>query len=500
MRAYFLVLIQCLAFSMPLYAADWLTVANDRLRRVELDKSSVLQSEPGTKVAWGRIVLSDNQAAIAGYKMVRALNRYDCRAHTFVIAKRVYLSAENHTLREEKVDDSRPISVKAGTVDERFFNEVCRPASLADLRNVSREVTDRLAGKTDDEESDLRDEMRDQSGARLPAPKIRHANIELARDDVSDSAPAAKQSQLPATKPIAPPVEKSAAASEPSAAKSKAPRLIDLPPPPPPRVTEPIPSPELPPPTPTYVRRAHKPIAKKVMGQTASAPMASRDLPWSYEGEGGPENWSKLNPQYATCATGTRQSPIDIRDGIKVDQDPIQFDYKPSYFRVIDNGHTIQVNYGSGSTISIMGRTYELVQINFHHPSEERVDGKGFEMVAHLVHKDLDGRIAVIAVLLERGQPQPVIQTIWNNLPLEKNEEYASRTPIQIADLLPEKKDYFSYMGSLTTPPCTEGVLWLVMKQPVQLSAEQIDIFTRFYPNNARPVQAAAGRVIKESR
>ncbi len=232
----------------------------------------------------------------------------------------------------------------------------------------------------------------------------------------------------------------------------------------------------------------------------ASTPGNAQSLHWSYEGADGPENWGKLAPEFSVCGNGKRQSPIDIRDGIKVDQEPIQFDYNPSYFRIVDNGHTIQVNYGAGSHITVMGRTYELVQLNFHHPAEEHVDGKEFDMVAHLVHRDAEGHIAVVAVLLQAGQANRFIQTLWNNLPLEKNDDYVPRVAIQMADLLPANRGYISYIGSLTTPPCTEGVLWLVMKQPVELSAEQIDVFSRFYPNNARPVQASAGRVIKESR
>jgi len=120
-------------------------------------------------------------------------------------------------------------------------------------------------------------------------------------------------------------------------------------------------------------------------------------------------------------------------------------------------------------------------------------------MVAHLVHKDIDGRLAVVAVLLERGSAQPIVQNVWNNLPLEKGEELAARSTINLNDLLPAERNYFTYMGSLTTPPCSEGVLWMVMKQPVQMSGEQIGIFARLYPMNARPIQSVAGRLIKES-
>jgi carbonic anhydrase len=146
-----------------------------------------------------------------------------------------------------------------------------------------------------------------------------------------------------------------------------------------------------------------------------------RHIHWSYEGEGGPENWGKLKPEYATCASGKRQSPIDIRDGFRVDLEPIQFSYRLSPFRVVDNGHTIQVEV-SGSSISLLGKRYDLRQFHFHRPAEERVNGKSFDMVAHLVHRSEDEHIAVVAVLLEKGMEHPLIQTVWNNLPLEKNE------------------------------------------------------------------------------
>lgn len=220
---------------------------------------------------------------------------------------------------------------------------------------------------------------------------------------------------------------------------------------------------------------------------------------WSYEGKNGPHAWAKLSPEFAACGSGTRQSPIDLRDGMKVDLDPIVFDYRPSGFKVIDNGHTIQANVGGWNSMRIAGRRFRLVQFHFHSPSEEMIDGKQFDMVAHLVHKDGEGRLAVVAVLIERGTRQPAIQTVLNNLPLERGEEQTASSPIDVAQLLPADRRYFTYMGSLTTPPCTEDVLWVVMKQPVQATAEQLNLFSRMYPMNARPVQDAGDRIVKES-
>jgi carbonic anhydrase len=242
--------------------------------------------------------------------------------------------------------------------------------------------------------------------------------------------------------------------------------------------------------------------AKKAAASAAAADAAAPKVysnHWSYDGETGPANWGRINPEWAKCGGGNRQSPIDIRDGMKVDLEQITFDYKPSSFNVQDNGHTVQVTLSGGNFLTVGNRMYELMQFHFHRPSEERINGKGYEMVVHLVHKDAEGKLAVLALLLERGRSQPVIQTVWNNLPLEKFDVSAPSVVLDPMDLIPARRDYYTYMGSLTTPPCTEGVLWLVMKEPVQASPAQMALFSRLYPLNARPIQPASGRIIKES-
>ena len=220
---------------------------------------------------------------------------------------------------------------------------------------------------------------------------------------------------------------------------------------------------------------------------------------WSYAGDTGPEAWASLSPDYAGCAAGRRQSPIDIRDGIAVELEPLRFDYQPGAFSVLDTGHTVQVDVAPGNTLVVGGRRYELKQFHFHRPSEERLEGRGYEMDVHLVHADPEGRLAVVAVLVEGGRSHPLVQQVWNNLPLEPQQPQAAPGPIDPTALLPEDRRYATYMGSLTTPPCTEGVLWVVLKQPATMSPEQIAIFARLYPMNARPLQAASGRLIKQS-
>ncbi len=221
---------------------------------------------------------------------------------------------------------------------------------------------------------------------------------------------------------------------------------------------------------------------------------------WSYQGAAGPQTWGGLKPEFTLCGNGQRQSPIDIRGGLAVDLDPVKFNYQASPFGVIDNGNTVQANVAAGNHIEVGGKRFELVQFHFHRPSEERIDGRQFEMSLHLVHKDGQGRLAVVAVLMDKGEPQPAVQKVWNNLPLEKGEELSARAPLELAELLPTDRRYYTYMGSLTTPPCSEGVQWVVMRQPVSMSPEQIELFARIYPMNARPVQQVSGRRILQSQ
>ena len=231
-----------------------------------------------------------------------------------------------------------------------------------------------------------------------------------------------------------------------------------------------------------------------------SAPScAAADKNWSYTGPNAPTKWAKLDKSFATCGTGMLQSPIDIPDSHarKGDLPPLLFNYKPSALKIIDDGHTIQVINASDSWVSIEGKRYELVAVHFHKPSEHKISGKGQEMEVQLVHKDKDGKLAIVAVLLDQGKENALIKTLWANLPQTKDKENdVSGVQINAYGLLPQNKDYYTFKGSLTTPPCTEGVSWYVLKTPGQISADQIARFGRIYPMNARPVQPLNDRDI----
>src|SRR4051812_6996015 len=211
---------------------------------------------------------------------------------------------------------------------------------------------------------------------------------------------------------------------------------------------------------------------------------------WTYSGHGGPAEWSTLSSEFAACKLGRNQSPIDIRGAKAADLPPITFDYKPSPLKVIDNGHTIQVNYASGSFIDVGSVRYELVQFHFHKPSEEKIDGKAHAMVAHLVHKDAQGKLAVVAVLLDRGGANATIDAIFKHLPAEKEKEaVVNGVSIDASALLPNDRGYYTFQGSLTTPPCSEDVTWLVLKSPLKITDGEIARFGTVYPMNARPIQ-----------
>lgn len=222
---------------------------------------------------------------------------------------------------------------------------------------------------------------------------------------------------------------------------------------------------------------------------------------WSYSGAEGPEHWGDLEPGFATCKTGKEQSPIDIRSAKKADLPAIQFDYHASPLRIINNGHTVQVNYAPGSYITVGGKRYELKQFHFHRPSEEEINGKHFEMVIHLVHADESGKLAVVAVLLKPGAANATIATLWKHLPkTEGPEQKFDDVQIDAAGLLPATHGYYTFSGSLTTPPCSEGVTWYVLRTPQTISTEEGAAFARVYAHNARPVQPLNGRVVEESK
>lgn len=427
----------------------WQVVVRDRERVVEIDRSSIIQSDGGTKVAWGRIVLSPERAAEVGYTSVKALNRYDCYNRSFSTVRRVYLDARHLVIREESSLDEEPVLAAKNTVDERLWQEVCKPPSVTDLERIASEV------------AKIAETAGIDAGAVPSAKPVRPLVEEVAAKKAVRAEPA-KPDERPVTR-AAPP---SAISGSTSSKTAQSPL------------------------------RASAPASEPVRVEAGY-----REPLWSYEGETGPANWGKLRPDWRLCAEGRRQSPIDLRDGVAVDLEPPRFDYRETHFRITDTGRTLRVDVGPGMGVVIRGQRYELEFFEFHRPSVERIGGQASDMVVHFHHRDAEGKRAVVAVLLDLGaEPHPLIQTLWNSLPLERGADYTPAVTIDLAGLLPASPAHYLYMGSLVSPPCTEGVLWAVMKESLQLSADQLGVFVRLYPRNGRPIQPTNGRLILESR
>jgi carbonic anhydrase len=227
--------------------------------------------------------------------------------------------------------------------------------------------------------------------------------------------------------------------------------------------------------------------------------------PWDYQGARGHEHWSELDPAYAVCNRGREQSPVDIRDARKADLPPLVFAYASEPVRyVINNAHTIRVDYhdapGAGSALQVGDKRYQLTQFHFHRPSEELIAGRRYAMVVHLMHTAADGEVAGVAVLVVAGRPNAAIGELWKHLPQTEGQLAVPELSLNPADLLPREAGYYAYTGSVTAPPCTEGVKWFVLKRPLELSAAQIATFARLYPDDVRPPQPLNGRVVLESR
>jgi carbonic anhydrase len=238
-----------------------------------------------------------------------------------------------------------------------------------------------------------------------------------------------------------------------------------------------------------------------IAGPAAAAEPAHDKPHWDYGHEHGPDHWGDMEPDYATCKAGQHQSPIDITATEKADLPAIEFDYKSSPIRIVDNGHTVMVTFAPGSSIRVGDARYELQQVHFHQPSENKINGKSFPMEAHLVHADAAGHLAVVAVMMEPGAKNGVLRDLWNDVPTDKEQEVlVPNAHINAADLLPQGRGYYTFDGSLTTPPCSESVTWFVLKEPLEVSAKEISQFGKLYSNNARPAQPMNDRVVKETR
>ncbi|SNY75953.1 carbonic anhydrase [Enterobacter sp. CC120223-11] len=230
-------------------------------------------------------------------------------------------------------------------------------------------------------------------------------------------------------------------------------------------------------------------------------PLAAFASHWSYDGSESPEHWSQLSDEYKTCQQGMNQSPINIDATLNAHLHPLDFHYGKGPDVVLNNGHTIQatVDPKTADSITLDGQNFVLQQFHFHAPSENTIHGKHAAMEMHLVHKNAAGEIAVVAVMFDVGAASPELDKLWSVMPSKAENEAKLKSSLDINKLIPEDRTYWRFSGSLTTPPCSEGVTWLVMKHPLTLSASQLEKFTHtMHHDNNRPVQPTHGRVVVE--
>jgi carbonic anhydrase len=252
----------------------------------------------------------------------------------------------------------------------------------------------------------------------------------------------------------------------------------------------------------------------KLLGMTAfgtsissyvsSAAAATTTTNWGYIGKQAPDYWGKLSPDFGLCSTGKKQTPIDLKYSYvksidNKNEGSLKINYQPTPLNLINNGKTVEIKYQPGSFIE-SEQVYQLLQFHFHHPSEHRIDGEQYDMELHFVHRSQAGNLAVVGVLLTAGKFNQNLQTIWDAIPQKQGEKIeVPDTVINAASLLPKKRSFLTYSGSLTTPPCTENVTWYVLETPIELSNQQLGKFVQLFKNNARPIQALNERVIFES-
>ncbi len=229
----------------------------------------------------------------------------------------------------------------------------------------------------------------------------------------------------------------------------------------------------------------------------ASSVQAGEKPHWGYAGQQGPAHWGELDPAFNVCAIGRNQSPIDLQGFVDADLPPVKFNYRTRVSDLFNDGHTVDAQYEAGSKITVDGIDFEIKQFHFHTPSENHISGQSYPMEAHLVHADAKGNLAVVAVLFTEGKAHDAIAGLWKQLPQGAGQKQVVAATISALDLLPQDRDYYRYNGSLTTPPCTEGVRWIVLKNPLTVSKEQVEAFERVIPHpNNRPVQPHNARFV----
>jgi len=524
--------------SAPACAAAWQLVDSNSRAQIEVDLDSVVRRDGGV-TGWVQHHYSQRTATQTGayfaYRSMKEQVRVDCAEQSMSVLARAYFNDDGSEIAMIK-GKGEARAVTPDSTEQRVLKRICNPVANAPARSATKPAQPVVAkappvapAKPVDSKAQARTEARSSSAGQTksenterymdgPA-KTAAAGTGFVRASLDSPRDPARATTSPAEKDTEKSGDKAAApAPNPPKVQSAASYLIPKSPAPGHHGAAPAgPTLALAAAPRSNALEGRQEVVNRVLKQRSTPTVGASDAvkaasaghgphdghpaPWSYDGEFAPYRWGDMRPDYALCKAGTRQSPIDIRNPVVSEIEPIQFHYEDTPLKVLNNGHTIQVDVQPGSFILHGGTRYELVQFHFHTPSEERINGRVFDMVAHLVHKSAQGRLAVVAVLLTAGREQPMLQQIWSAMPGTPNRTRERMdVSINAKQILPADPGFYSFMGSLTTPPCTEGVQWLVMKTPVEISREQIGHFAALYPMNARPLQPGNDRLVKAGR
>jgi len=499
-----------LGFAAPADATLWQPVQTSLTSQTEIDIDSIAKKE-GTATAWMQQVNAEPIGSKSGayfvYRTMKTQVRYQCAQRTASVLTRGYFNDSGVEVSADRSPEEargiapdspedRALGIACAADPKKAAAALRRPEPVASgnrYMDGPAAPLERRAGLVQTSAA------ADEHAHDAPAPAAPKAKAEVPPKAAADKPAPTASAGAPATATVAPAAAAPKRVAEISWSKPAAQKDVEPAAHAAPRAhAEPRKTAE------SRENVVNRVLRERGLSPAVAAPLAlhgHEEAHWSYEGENAPYRWGDMKTDYATCKSGQRQSPIDIRNPVMAEMDPITFHYEESPLKVLNNGHTIQVEIAPGSFILYAGARYELIQMHFHTPSEERINGRGFDMVAHLVHKSAQGKLAVVAVLLTAGQANPVIETIWNTMPgtagLTRERPELRFNPFT---LLPADRGYYSFQGSLTTPPCSEGVQWLVMRTPVELGREQVTHFGALYPMNARPLQPANDRVIKAGR
>lgn len=435
----------CLAFNGQSLAANWVKLSENGTSKLLIDKQSILEKDQLTR-AWVKIEYKtaqiNSESADKTYNLSKLLWYFDCPAQKSATTQVFqYMNAETVF--------SAGIDVKAA--------EFIEPVPETDLDRAMSYVCARAPQKVQRETK--------------PASKPTESKV-LENKPVESNLPTVKLQE----NATAEPEKKPAPVTEPATTVAK--------------------------PVESKVLEA-KAEALKVAPEKAPVTKPGKDKAhaahWTYEGKAGPENWGKLQPEFATCDIGQNQSPINIDTTIDAPLKTLKGIQKMPAKDIVNNGHTIQANFKEGNMLLLDDMPFQMKQVHFHTPSENTIKGKSFPLEAHFVHADKKGNLAVIGVMYKEGKPNAGLEKLWSQMPKVAGAPVPLTVKVAASELMPENRDYYRFSGSLTTPPCTEGVRWLVLKTPMTVSKEQISAFEEVLQHhNSRPVQPLNGRVVLE--